>query len=265
MNDIETPKKIKRALITGSYRGTGKTTAKILIKEGMDVFIHGMDTKATRKTAKEVGSDYWVVGDLESDIGANEVFNQIEGKGGGIDILINNYGSAGFGKWLTTKTSDWVEMYEKNVLSAVRLIQLLVPEMIRKKQGRIIQIGTIGSFRPNSVMPHYYASKSAMANMTASLAKELANTGITVNTISPGLIKTPELEQYYRDKAKRKGWGESWDQIEKAIVENEFKNPVGRIGRCEDVGHLVAFLCSDNASFINGQNICVDGGAIDIV
>lgn len=262
---MENPKKRKRALVTGSYRGTGKTTAAILIREGVDVFIHGIDAVATEQTAKEIGSDYWVVGDIETDEGAKEVLGQILNRTGGVDILVNNYGSAGFGKWLTTKTSGWIEMYEKNVLSAVRLIQLLVPAMIKQKYGRIIQIGSIGSYRPNSVMPHYYASKGAMATMTVSLAKELANTGITVNTISPGLIKTPELEQYYREKAKSKGWGETWDQIEKAIVENEFKNPVGRIGRREDVGHLVAFLCSDNASFINGQNICVDGGAVDIV
>ena len=101
--------------------------------------------------------------------------------------------------------------------------------------------------------------------MTVSLAKELANTGITVNTVSPGLIKTDELKLYYKEKAKRKGWGESWEEIEKAVVQNEFPNPVGRIAEREDIANLVAFLASEQAGFINGQNIRVDGGALGIV
>ena len=114
------------------------------------------------------------------------------------------------------------------------------------------------------MMPHYYASKGALSNMTVSLCKAVQGTGITVNTVSPGLIRTAELEAGYRMKALKKGWGDDWPSIERNIVESDFPNPLGRIARREDIANLVTFLCSDRASFINGQNIRVDGGAIGL-
>ena len=114
-------------------------------------------------------------------------------------------------------------------------------------------------------MPHYYASKGALATLTVSLAKELAGSAITVNTVSPGLIRTAEVEAQYRAVAKRKGWGESWAEIEAGIMAEGGANPLGRIARVEEVADLVVFLASDRAGFINGQNIRIDGGAVDIV
>ncbi len=101
--------------------------------------------------------------------------------------------------------------------------------------------------------------------MGVSLAKELSNTGITVNTVSPGLILTDELEAAYRVAAARKGWPEDWESIERKIVESDFPNPCGRIARREEVADLVVFLCSERADFINGQNIRIDGGAVRYV
>jgi len=130
--------------------------------------------------------------------------------------------------------------------------------------GRVIQLGTIGSTQPNARMPHYYASKGALANLTVSLMLELANTGITVNTISPGLIKTREVEEMYRRRAQKMGWGDDWDVIERHIME-EFGNPSGRIARTEEVGDLVAFIASTRSHMINGMNIRIDGGGMRIV
>jgi NAD(P)-dependent dehydrogenase (short-subunit alcohol dehydrogenase family) len=153
-------------------------------------------------------------------------------------------------------------MYQKNVLSAARLIQGLVPAMKAKGWGRIVQLGTIGSHQPNSIMPHYYAAKGALATMSVSLTKELSHTGITVNTISPGYIRTAELEAGFRRRAEKKGWGENWDDIVKQIVASEYPNPCGRIAERQEVADLVAFICSERAGFINGQNIRIDGGAV---
>ncbi len=253
------------ALVTGSYRGTGRVIAATLLKENAKVIVHGFDKKQAEEAAKDIGAEFSVFGDITEDNGAEHVFRQIMEKTGHIDILINNYGTAGIGKWSSIDTGSWLDMFQKNTISAARMISLAISGMKERKYGRIIQLGTIGSTSPNKVMPHYYASKAAVANMTVSLAKELANTGITVNTVSPGLIKTEELESFYREKAKRKGWGESWDEIESAIVTHEFPNPVGRIARPEEIANVVAFLCSEKAGFINGQNIRIDGGAIGVV
>ncbi len=255
----------KVALITGSNRGTGKAIAATLAREGARVILHGFEKDAVEAAAVEIGVLDAVFGDITTDEGAEQVCQQALEVTGQVDLLINNYGTGGPGTWLTADSGTWLDSYQKNTLSAVRMTQLLMPRMKELKWGRIIQIGTIGSQRPNKVMPHYYAAKGALANMTVSLAKELSNTGITVNTVSPGLIRTDELEVYYRDKAKRKGWGSSWEEIEASIAIHDYPNPVGRIARREEVADLVAFLCSDRAGFINGQNIGIDGGALGIV
>ena len=101
--------------------------------------------------------------------------------------------------------------------------------------------------------------------MSASLTKELGGTGINVNTVSPGLIRTEQVETSYRNIATKKGWGEDWDEIVKKLVARDFPNPCGRIAEREEVADLVTFLASPRANFINGQNIRIDGGAINYV
>ena len=156
-------------------------------------------------------------------------------------------------------------MYQVNVLSAARLIQGCVPAMKQRSWGRIVNLGTIGSHQPNKIMPGYYAAKGALATMGASLTRELSDTGITVNTVSPGYIRTEQVEAAYRKKAAREGWSEDWEEIVRHIVATDFPNPCGRIAEREEVADLVAFLCSPRADFINGQNIRIDGGAVNYV
>ena len=260
----------KTALVTGSSRGTGEGIAKVLAREGATVIVHGMKPGNGDDDAERVANDIIntggkaipVTGDLTTDAGAENVAQAI----GAVDILINNYGTADRGFWLdaTTGTDAWIDAYQKNVLSAARMIRLLVPQMKVRGWGRVIQLGTIGSTQPNARMPHYYASKGALANLTISLMLELANTGITVNTISPGLIKTREVEEMYRRRAQKMGWGDDWDVIERHIME-EFGNPSGRIARTEEVGDLVAFIASTRSHMIYGMNIRIDGGGMRLV
>jgi len=179
-----------------------------------------------------------------------------------VDILVNNYGTADRHGWSDTDTDKWLEMYQVNVLSAARLAQGCIESMKRAGWGRIVNLGTIGSHQPNSIMPAYYAAKGALATMGVSLTRELAGTGITVNTVSPGYVRTEQVEAGYRARAKKLGWGDDWDSIVSKIVETDFPNPCGRIAERQEVADLVAFLCSPRASFINGQNIRIDGGAV---
>ena len=114
-------------------------------------------------------------------------------------------------------------------------------------------------------MPHYYSAKGALATLTVSLAKELGPRGITVNLVSPGLIRTPEVEAQYLKQAKDAGWGNDFETAEEKITEKFFPNPLKRIATRQEVADVILFLASARASFVNGQNIRVDGGAVDIV
>ncbi len=264
----------KTALVTGSSRGTGEGIAKVLAREGATVIVHGMQPgngeddagRVADEITKSGGKAHAVIGDLTTDEGAQKAADAALAAAGSIDILVNNYGTAERGFWFdpASGADAWISVYQKNVLSAARMVRLIAPQMKARGWGRIIQIGTIGSTQPNSRMPHYYASKGALANFTVSLMLELAGTGITVNTISPGLIKTREVEAMYRKRARERGWGEDWDVIEGHILE-EYKNSSGRIARTEEVGDLVAFIAGARSGMINGMNIRIDGGGMRLV
>ncbi len=250
----------RTALVTGSHRGTGMIIAATLLAEGARVYVHGLEAGQAEAAVAELGGGTAVNADITCDEGAAALREQLQGTA--IELLINNYGIAEPGSWQESSTADWITAYEKNVLSAQRMIRLCLPEMRAQNFGRIINLGTVGSSRPNARMPGYYAAKGALANMTVGLAKEVAGTGIRVNLVSPGLILTPEVEAAYLERGRRKGWGETWEEIEPHVAADI---PIRRIARREEVAALVAYLCSPLADAIHGQNIRIDGGAVDIV
>ena len=195
----------KSALITGSHRGTGEVIAHRLAQEDVTVFVHGFEPGQAESVASTIPHAVAVSGDITTDDGANQVIEACLAERGNVDILVNNYGTAAGGTWESAGEAQWLDMYQKNVLSAQRMIQGLLSGMREAGWGRIINLGTVGSTRPNRRMPHYYAAKAALANLTVSLAKEVAGAGITVNLVSPGLILTPEVEASYLERGRKNG------------------------------------------------------------
>jgi 3-oxoacyl-[acyl-carrier protein] reductase len=247
----------RTALVSGSHRGTGQIIAARLAAEGARVLVHGMRPGQAEAAVAELGCGHAVTGDITTDAGADAVAEACAGER--VDILINNYGTADAGSWEDSDSGDWIRAYQHNVLSAVRLTRRFLPPMRERGWGRIINLGTVGSTRPAARMPHYYAAKGALATATISLAKAVADSGVRVNLVSPGLILTPEVEAAYLARGRREGWGDDWQAVEPRVAADI---PIRRIARREEVADLIAYLASPLADAVHGQNIRIDGGAL---
>ncbi len=248
------------ALVTGSYRGTGLVIARHLAREGARVLVHGLLPGQAEAAVAELGCGVPVTGDITEDEGAEALIRACAGES--VDILVNNFGTADSGSWTQTGSDGWLDAYQKNVLSAQRMIRHFLPTMAARDWGRIINLGTIGSTRPAARMPHYYAAKGALATATMSLARETAGTGVRVNLISPGLILTPEVQAAYLARGRAEGWGDDWEAVELRVAADV---PIRRIVRREEVADLVVFLASPRADALHGQNIRIDGGSLDVL
>lgn len=259
----------KRALVTGSTGGIGEATSKMLAREGAAVVVQGRNESAGRRVQQQIeaagGKAVVAIGDLSTDDGAKRVVDKAQAEFGAIDILVNNAGAYEVLGWADATPQQWLDTFNQDVLSMVRMIRSLVPQMKQLGWGRIIQISSVVGVQPLAAQPHYGAAKAAVINMTVSLAKELANSGITVNTVTPGPIMTAGWVEWARGIASARGWGDDLAQVEHRIVQEILPNSVGRVGRVDDIANAVAFLASPIAGFINGANLRVDGGSAQSV
>lgn len=256
----------KRALVTGSSSGIGAGIATTLAAEGVSVVVHGRNEERVTSVADEIrargGQAVTAVGDLATEDGAAEVASSAAAAFGGIDILVNNAGGSsesGVQSWFALPVAEWGVTYQRNVLSAGHLIHALVPAMQENGWGRIIQIASAAGIMPTSGQPDYGPSKAAMINMSMGLSKALAGTGVTVNTVMPGMIMTDGLRDFLRIFAERRGWGDDLDRAAEYVLKGTGQT-VHRIGEISDVAYAVVMLASPKAEFFNGMNLHIDGG-----
>lgn len=257
-----------RAVVTGSSAGIGEEIARRLATERAEVIVHGRRAEAVHAVAEGIrsrsGRATAVVADLaDPDDCARFIAATLDG--GPTHILVNNAGLFVNRGWDQTTPEDWLDLYAVNVAAAVRLIQGFLPAMRAAGFGRIIQIGTGEAVNPFATMPDYAASKAALLNLTVSLSKHLARSGVTVNTVSPGIVVTPGVRDFYRKEATRRCWPDDWAGIEARILAEILDNPVGRLGRPDEVAALVAFVASPLAGYINGANLRIDGGSTAVI
>lgn len=181
----------KRALITGSSSGLGEAIASMLASEGAEVIIHGRDEERTKSVTDKInkfgGKAEYAIGDLTTDDGADRVVAAALANGQ-VDILINNAGVYRGQPWMDVTPKEWLDTYNINVVSGIRMTQRLLPQMRKLGWGRVVQIGGITAIQPMAIQPDYNAAMAARHNLTVSLARELKGSGITSNTVAPGAM-----------------------------------------------------------------------------
>jgi 3-oxoacyl-[acyl-carrier protein] reductase len=257
----------RRALVTGSSSGIGEAIARMLAEEGSAVVVHGRNRARAEKVAVDINAAGVAIGDLSTDEGAEAVHEAARAAlGGHIEILINNAGGSATGNTarapIDIKAEDWIANYHANALPSVRLCRLAVPDMVAAGFGRVIQISSAVAVQPNNLGSDYSAAKAALNNFTVSLAGSLKGMGVTVNTVSPGVIMVDGMIRWGRKK-----YGDETMTIEeitrRMAADKVFDlPPVGRLGTTEELALVTCMLASPRAGFITGANYRVDGGQI---
>ncbi len=245
----------KVAVVTGSSRGLGLATARALAVEGCRVCVCARGEGRLREAASEVaavvgdaGSVLPVVADVTQTDGVRSVIDRTVAAFGGLDILVNNVGLGGGGGLLETSDEQWQEAFDHTLFPAVRASRLAVPHMQQRGGGVIVIIASIFGREAGGRMT-YNTMKAADISLAKSLAQQLAPSNIRVNSVSPGSILFEGGSWWRRQQADPAGIAE--------FVTSEL--PFGRFGRSEEVGDVVAFLCSARSSWISGASIVVDG------
>ena len=231
-------------LITGGSRGIGRAMVERFSKDGHTVtFFYKNNTQAAQELVAKCGA-IAIRADIRDSQQVNDATDTAVASMGGIDVLINNVGISQFSLLSDLTNDDWDNMISSNLSGAFYVTRRVIPHMVRNKSGRIIMIGSMWGKVGASCEAHYSATKAALRGMTMALAKELGPSNITVNCIEPGVIAT-EMNASLND-----------DAISSLCDET----PLGRVGQPHEVASLASFLASNEASFITGQCIGIDGG-----
>ncbi|MBN18300.1 MAG: 3-oxoacyl-[acyl-carrier-protein] reductase [Chloroflexi bacterium] len=241
--------KEKIALVTGASKGIGKAISLKLAKMGIKVAINYNSSKnEAKKTADSIiangGDSIILKADVSNYDEVQNIIKEIETNWGPIDILVNNAGIISDNLLVRMSIEEWTKVINTNLNGTFYSTRSVLRNMLKSRWGRIINIGSVVGLRGNIGQTNYAASKAAIIGFTKALAKEVAARNITVNTVTPGYINT-ETVDILPQKLK--------DHILTHIPQQQF-------GEIEDIAHIVGFLASEEANYITGQTISVDGG-----
>ncbi|NWG45419.1 MAG: 3-oxoacyl-[acyl-carrier-protein] reductase [Alphaproteobacteria bacterium] len=235
----------KSALVTGATGGIGATIAETLHRAGASVGLSGTRTEALEALAQRLGGRAHVLPcNLADGAAVEALVKSAEAALGAVDILVNNAGITRDGLFMRMKDEDWDTVLAVDLTSAFRLSRGVVRGMMKRRWGRIVSITSVVGHMGNPGQGNYAAAKAGLAGMTRSLAAEVASRGITANCVAPGFIETPMTDALKEDQRAA---------LKTAI-------PAGRFGTPGDVAAAVLYLASEEAGFVTGQTLHVNGG-----
>jgi cyclopentanol dehydrogenase len=233
----------RRAVVTGAGSGIGRAIARRLVEEGATVLAADVDLAGVEETARPCGTACRA---MRADVTKEDDARAIVNEGDGLDILVNCAGIAVMGGLEQLTDADLHRVIAVNLEGVVRTTRAAVQRLKASKHGRVINIGSVEGLRGSGLLPAYAATKGGVIALTRANAVELGRFGITVNVICPGPIVTPMLEPLVADEMQKK----------KIVGATLLK----RLGRPEEIAGAAAFLASDDASFVTGHTLVVDGG-----
>lgn len=236
-------------LITGGSRGIGRAAAILFAKEGYNVAINYNNSKKEAYELEKLLEEYSVkcfCADVSDSLQVGTMFNDINSHFGAVDVLVNNAGISQQKFFIDIALSEWQNMFDIHVNGMFNCTQAALPNMMQKRNGKIINISSIWGMVGASCEVHYSAAKAAMIGFTKALAKEVGGYGINVNCIAPGAVKS--------DMNK--------DLDEQSINSILQDTPLLRLGTCMDIANAILFLASYKSSFITGQIISPNGGMV---
>lgn len=241
----------KIALVTGASRGIGRAIALALAKAGATVVInYAGNVQAAESVRQEIesngGKTMLVQADVADIDAVNDMIKRVSDTFGQIDILVNNAGITRDGLLMRMKENDWDDVLNTNLKGIYHCTKAVAKGMMKQRSGRIVNMTSVVGLTGNAGQANYAAAKAGVIGFSKSMAKELASRGITVNLVAPGFIDT-DMTSVLPEKVK--------EEMVKAI-------PLASLGKPEDVANAVLFLVSDQASYITGQTLNVDGGMV---
>ena len=234
----------KVILVTGASRGIGKAIATQLKAMGGNVIGTATSEHGAANISEYLGEGQGLVLNVTDDASISAMFDLIKEKHGAVDILVNNAGITRDNLMMRMKDDEWNDIINTNLTSVFKISKAVLRAMMKKRNGRIINIGSVVGTMGNAGQVNYATAKAGLIGFTKSLAREVASRGITVNTVSPGFIDT-DMTQTLTEEQKEGIFAQV---------------PANRLGKPEEIANAVAFLASDSAAYITGETLHVNGG-----
>jgi NAD(P)-dependent dehydrogenase (short-subunit alcohol dehydrogenase family) len=250
-------------LVTGSTAGIGLETARFLVDDQATVVVCGRDQGRAESAREQVGAALALSGDLSQPGEPARLVAQVTGAFGRVDCLVNNVGTAVQVDFASLSDDDWESMWQLNVMSYVRAIQAVLPGMRERRYGRIVNVSSTAGKRPSTGMPDYSVTKAAVLSLSRLVADLYAKEGILCNAVCPGPTLSPAWlgEGGLADQLAERT-GKSREQVLEDVGKGR---PIGRMARPEEAAAVIAFLCSDRASYVTGAAWSADGGTVPII